>query len=373
MKRYEKKNEDGETKRGRGGLFRGKRKFIVIPVLLLLIAGGIAAFLFRDRLFPPKEAEEEKIEEPKPVKAPVQYKLQKEVEVLALPAGDHVLVYDATPEEPPFAREEEETAEAELLSSVEPENPAEEDGEEPAEEPEEEEEPEVTAIGYRYEGVKNAAGLALAYATLLTTEDMGFRLVNEELREPTEEDTLPDFTAAEGEALLFLELPLPEDADETTEPQAVAMRLSWEEGICTVLLDIVPVPEELRPENGPQQTITFSEAVDRFKAMHPSVLGLPGDSMESYQVYSMNGMVLINDQPCMHLDVYSVDETTQTNVMAGCYYISSDGTRLYELNPVTNIMTELAGAPTVVLGGLTQTLDTAKEAADSEIPEEPVD
>lgn len=358
-----KKNKEGDEKRrfGLKSLFQGKRKFIVIPILLLLVAGSVTVFLFRDRLFPPKEVEEE-IEVPEPIDAPIQYQLKEAYEVLALPAGAHVLVYDATPEEPPFAAEEEsdeDAAEAEKLSAEESEETEEEaDGEDASEEEAEEEEPELTAIGYRYEGIKNAVGMVLAYTSLLTTEDMGFRFVNEELREPEEEE-LPDFEAARGTVYLFQELPEPEETEEATEeteeptgPQGVAMRLDWEEGICTVILDIVPVPEEEKNLPGlgiPYQPITFAEAVDRFKAVHPSVLGLEGDTMESYQVYSMNGMVLINDQPCMHLDVYSVDENTQTNVAAGCYYISSDGLRLYELDTETNIMKELPGIPATVV------------------------
>ena len=72
------------------------------------------------------------------------------------------------------------------------------------------------------------------------------------------------------------------------------------------------------------------------------VLGLSGESMESYRVYSRDGFVKINDQACMRLDVYSYDENQGTNIIAGNFYLSSDGRRLYQFDEVNRKMTELS-------------------------------
>ena len=341
---------------------KGKKKLIIIlaaVLLVLLLAAAAVLFFFRDRLFPPKDVVEEAPPPPPPIEAPIQYALG-DVRVLALPAVNG-LVYDAEPrtfEEVPEVTPQEILMEkmTAIISSatvsanyVEP---------EPEPEPEEGEEEEVSvAVAYRYVELEDPVELVERYAAMLTAEDVGFRMARKDLRPAKNE---PYFGGFAGEVYLTSEVPKPEpeldedgneiEPEEEWKPKAVAMRLEWRGDTCTVTLDLVPVSmvrEPVQygngvPNGGITQAITFSGAVDTVRAMHPSVLGLTGDTMESYRVYSRDGFVKINDQACMRLDVYSYDEHQGTNVIAGNYYLSSDGHRLYQFDEVNRKMTELS-------------------------------
>jgi len=326
---------------------------------VLLVTAAAVLFFFRDRLFPPKDVTEEE-PPPPPIEAPIQYALGDDVRVLALPAGGKSLVYDAEPrtfEEVPEVPPEEIVMEklTAVISAatfsedyVEP---------EPEPEPEEGEEEEVpVAVAYRYVNLADPVEMVERYAAMLTAEDVGFKLAGKDLK-PTKNE--PYFGGFAGEAYLTYEVPKPEpeldedgneiEPEEEWKPVAVAMRLEWRGDTCTVTLDLVPVSMVRAPVEhttavggGFATTLTFSGAVDTVKAMHPSVLGLTGDSMESYRVYSRDGIVKINDQPCMRLDVYSYNETIGANVIAGNFYLSSDGRRLYQFDEVNRKMTELS-------------------------------
>ena len=135
-------------------------------------------------------------------------------------------------------------------------------------------------------------------------------------------------------------------SEDSEERLAVAMRLDWEESRCTVTVELVPAALTVRPQEsstipGFAQTLTFSSAVDKMKSLHPSVLELEGESMEDYRVYSKDGLVLINDQSCMRLDVYKLDEELGTNMAAGNYFLSADGLHLYSFDEKTETVREL--------------------------------
>lgn len=298
----------------------GNKKVIIALAAVIVLA---AVFLLKDRLFSAEDAEEP--EEPTPIEAPGYYKLG-ETQIPAMPAGASMLVYleEPKPLSAAASEEQEDTEEAE----------------EPEETDSADEEETVTLIAYRYEGMTNAASVVAAYAALLTTEDMGFLYAEESLQE-TEE--APDLSAESGSAYLVHRFPKPEGGGER---QAIAMGIRWETGICTVTLEQVPAAMTYPPKSAAQvgnmQAITFSSAVDRIKAISPSVLELDGDSMEMYRVYSRDGLVMINGQSCMRIDIYRVDEKHGTNIIAGNYFLSSDGLHLYRFLSDENSVHELS-------------------------------
>lgn len=335
-------------KKGLKGL-SGKKKILFLLAVLLLVAGAAAAVLVVLHM---KDAapveEEEEIEEPIPIEAPIQYALGEEVTFLALPVGDTVLTYEG---EPVSLMEEAEAAKAAAEPPAEEETPApseeeenSEDGDDAEEEDEskDEEPPEEEAaplIGYRYEGLSDPVAKVSAYASLLLTEDIGFFAVDETLRE-VEEELL--YEGERGTVYLAQRLPKPEEGDR----QAIALRMDWDESACEITAELVPASMTVRPTYntsvGQGAVLTFTGAVETIKALSPSVLELPGDSMEDYHIYARDGLVLINDQSCMRIDIYRHDERVGTNIAEGNYFLSSDGQRLYLLDTKTNTVRELS-------------------------------
>ena len=315
---------DGKKKK------KGKKKLllILIPVLAVAIGAGVFFFL--------KGGEKEEEAPPEPIPIPLEY-LLNEVPITALPVtGEEVLVYqEEVPPEPPAEPEEPEEAPKDGGEDAAEDGEAsggdsEDGGEaEAAPEPEAEEEPGFTRILYRYEGLKNPKSLVTAYAAVMSTEDAGFSLVDETLLriDPPEE------YGASGSLLLARNVPTAEDG---SGGGVHSLLLSWEETSCSVLLDM---PEgrvhDPKPETPP--AAATRRGLSDLKAIHPSKLGLPGESMEAYELIPQEGSVRIagTGSVAMRVNIYG-----EGNQFAGSYFLSNDG-RLYKLDEAANAVVEL--------------------------------
>lgn len=104
-----------------------------------------------------------------------------------------------------------------------------------------------------------------------------------------------------------------------------------------------PVPSppvyaaELRITQPSVQALTVSEAIQRLKSCTPALLGLSGASMEEYEVYAEEGLVLVDSSPCLQLNVYS----STPRQYRGCYLMTVDGAHLYQLDRDVSQVTEL--------------------------------
>lgn len=103
----------------------------------------------------------------------------------------------------------------------------------------------------------------------------------------------------------------------------------------------VPLPPvytaELRITQPSLQALTVSEAIQRLKSCTPALLGLSGASMEEYEVYAEEGLVLVDSSPCLQLNVYS----STPRQYRGCYLMTVDGAHLYQLDRDASQVTEL--------------------------------
>lgn len=350
-----------------------KKLMIIIAAVAVLFVAAAVLFFLKGRN---KEPEVEEILPPEPIEAPIQYALG-DVKFLALPTGEKMLVYDLEAESLlTLAQEARAQAEGDEKEDEPATPPASEEDTNDAEEEtakESEADTPATLIAYRYEGMTDAAGLVQAYVELLTATDLGFLFADETLME-LEEGTQPnereesltmveDPTTGElvpvapppipgvepepepvgGTYWLVQRLPKPEEG----EQQAIALRLAWDETICEVTAELVPAsmtnrPKPSSPIGSYGTTLTFSSAVDTIKTMHPSILELEGESMDGYRIYSRDGLVLINGQSCMRIDIYQRDKSTGTNIAAGNYFISADGLHLYIFNEQEQTVRELS-------------------------------
>ena len=291
--------EEGKKKGGK------KKLLLVLPIVAIAAAAGVFFFL-KGRGAPAEDPLE-------PIAPPVQYLFGETDFAPALPiVGEEVVVYSET---------------------VEPPSPAE--GEE-AQEP--------TATRYTYENLQDPKGLMSAYAALLTQSDAGFSAVNEELQRMD----LPDFEGREasGEEEAVPAATSVHLARNSGEENIIySIQLDWSETSGTVVVDTPegrvtnpPAPEQERP-------LGNGLTVDGFRQLDPSVLGLPGASMDEYQVYVQDGMLLVYGNTCLRISVYAQNSETGTNEIAGSYFLSADGQHVYSYDVANNSVEELEIPP----------------------------
>lgn len=303
--------ENGEA----GGKKKGKKKRMLLIIPVLAAAIGVGAFFLL-------KGGKEEAKPLEPIAIPMEYVLN-ESHITALPVnGDAVLVYqEEIPPEP--AAEPEGDAKTDEAAAD-----GEASGEEAPAGAAAEEEPGFTKILYRYEGLQDPVSLISAYAAVMTTKDAGFSYVDETLLriDPPEEEL-----GARGSLLLARNAPQGENG---TGGGVHSLLLSWEGANCSVTLDM---PEGRVHDPKPE---TASSAAPRrglsdLEALHPSKLGLPGESMDAYKLIPQEGTFRIAGSISTRVNIYSAD-----NQFAGSYFLSADG-KLYKLDEAVNGVVEL--------------------------------
>lgn len=125
----------------------------------------------------------------------------------------------------------------------------------------------------------------------------------------------------------------------------LTVELTWSEGTMVVVCDQaegrVTSPPLEQGSMTPGASMSMSEAVDYLYTLEPSVLGLSGTSMDSYRIYALDGAVMVNNQPCMRLSIYSREGPEQTNEVAGIYLLTRDATHLYQLDEAAGTVKEI--------------------------------
>lgn len=211
-----------------------------------------------------------------------------------------------------------------------------EEAEDTAEEPPKEEQKEEQEgkeeaqmplpVTYQYQGIQDPKTAARAYAVRLTDE-FGYITVDEKMRKAD----LPAVLEDQGEIYLAYKLEQPKEL--------IQVQISWDAASCTV--KFATVEGEIRPE---VRLMSSMEAMDYINSLPPEKLGLTGKSMDEYNVYALDGGVLVDDKPCIRINIYRTLENTNTNEIAGCYFLSSIEKRIYRLDPDTGDIEELDDA-----------------------------
>lgn len=227
---------------------------------------------------------------------------------------------------------------------------------------------EDVRVCFTYTGLSDAGAEAEAYASNLKAEK--FSVVDAEFVRTD----APDYTTTEGTVLLARNIakkeaapaadagkaadasasPDPDkDADASASPSpteeqkdmVLTVELNWSEGTMVVVCDQaegkVTSPPQGQISMTPGASMTMSEAVDYLYTLEPSVLGLSGTSMDSYRIYALDGAVMVNNQPCMRLSIYSREGPDQTNEVAGIYLLTRDGAHLYQLDESAGTVKEV--------------------------------
>ena len=114
-----------------------------------------------------------------------------------------------------------------------------------------------------------------------------------------------------------------------------------------------PPDEEAAPEEEQKPadvdivvSMTTSESINYFRSLPPEALGLPGESMEDYDIFASEHLILVDGVPCKEFHVYSVAGKAGTNSVEGLYLLTQRGARkIYKLDEATNTVTELNWKP----------------------------
>ena len=119
--------------------------------------------------------------------------------------------------------------------------------------------------------------------------------------------------------------------------------------------DGVPAPDNLdetppeEPEKKPVDIVvsmTTSESIDYFRSLPPEALGLPGESMDDYDIFASEHLIMVDDVPCKEFHVYSVSGRAGTNDVQGLYLLTQRGARkIYKLDEATDTVTEINWTP----------------------------
>ncbi len=192
--------------------------------------------------------------------------------------------------------------------------------------PEEGTDPDQQQYVYTYQELPAAGGQTVSdYMARLLEEDSDVQVVDAAggTADP------PDFAAAEGS--LWLAKP------SAQEGSRLSLRLDWTGSGCTVTV-ARPQGAVEAPEPDP---MTNDDAVRYIQSLSPSLLGLDGSSMGKYEIYPVEGAVLVDHTPCLRLQVYYRDPEAETNRVVGIYLLTGDRQHLYKLDQDRSHVSEL--------------------------------
>ena len=192
---------------------------------------------------------------------------------------------------------------------------------------EEAQDEENTTSSYTYTELEAPGELVAQYATLLTGEENGFSVVTEEL----EACDSPDYTAESGSVLLA------KNASESGK--VIQIAVNWSEEGCEI--GVSNPTGNVKEKEPVVETMTVKEAVEFLESLSPAILNLEGNSMAAYNVYPVMGTVMVEEDACIQLNVYSTDNPEHTNHIVGSYLLTGDRSHLYQIGD-NNIVTELA-------------------------------
>lgn len=175
---------------------------------------------------------------------------------------------------------------------------------------------------YTYEKLKASGDAVQTYVELLTGPDNSFTVVDEE----GAETELPSYKTEAGEVLL--------SKASATEGFTFMVKAQWTKETVTVSV--------LRPANAAEaaefEAMTMGDASTFLTKFTPADLGLSGDSMNTYSMYPSEGIVMVDGQGCVRVQVFR-KEANGENLAQGTYLITGDKTKVYRLDEENGVVT----------------------------------
>lgn len=186
-------------------------------------------------------------------------------------------------------------------------------------------EPQCTVLtgedgtSYQYTELEEPAQAVTEYRTALETEYDCVALSAEGTPLSEDQDLAP-----EGELVLTKE--------SDTGTGTFLLALSWNESACTATPSVEEeAPQEENASTVPpsESTMTMQEVTKYFLSLPPARLELSGESLEGCDVFCENGLVLLDDSPCLCVNVY------RSGVILGSYLFDPVSRDVYHLDRST--------------------------------------
>lgn len=306
---------------------KGKKKIIIIvvvAVVLVLAAAGTAAFFLLPKDKGDEEAEKFKVD------FPATYQLND----IVIPALQVVQQEPADSEEAAETEEKEESGEEapkdaeEQQEGSEEEKPAEEDPNRPTWKQ------ESISATYVYHNFPDLLESITQYVAKMTG-GQGYFAVDENMQKKKA-------VAAEGNEG---SCSLAKTGDE--EGTIIHLDIAWMGEDCTVVASSIPgeIKEAIETyessgNSAGKKTLSLLEAKEFIWSLSPSALGLEGDNMRAYQIYTADVDAMVDGQPCIRLSIFKKEETG-ANVSAGEYCLTRTGDKLYRIQKGSNKVTQV--------------------------------
>ena len=296
---------EGKTGKKKGG----KKKLLLIPVALVLVAAiAAAAVLFvlprfgidllnRDKEISP----EEQLEEPIPKKGVEAYTVGEDT-VASL---DTVLV----------------EGDGELIALRSPGKPKEDSS---------------TGVDDRFTYIyelNSFADIMNRYLDYLLDGEQGFKITDETYLVQEERPEILD-----EEGVLVLVRPA------TEEGHLFQLVIGWSKASANLAVRVSSPEGKLSYQVGEKEENDWSEPssvsmqMEQLRSMPPSQLGLPGDSMEDYTIFPIDGFVKVDGLDCRRFNVYDKNDPGS---ITGTFFFSVDQQHVYVLDPSTNTVSTI--------------------------------
>lgn len=289
--------EGGENTKKKGG----KKKLLLIPVALVLVAAIAAAVVlfvlphFGINLLGGGDSSQQ-LEEPIPKKGVEAYTVGEDT----VPSLDTVLV----------------EGDGELIALR---SPGKSKGD------------SSTGVDDRFTYIYELTSFATVvdrYLDVLLGSEQNFSITDDTYLVQEERPELQD-----AEGVLVLVRPA------TEEGRLFQLVIGWSQASANLAVRVsspegkLSYPKKETEDNNPQEPSSVSMQMDQLRSMSPAHLGLPGDSMEEYTIFPVDGFVKVNEQDCRRFNVYEKDNPGS---IAGTYFFSVDQEHIYVLNPSDN-------------------------------------
>lgn len=298
MKKAKKEKTEKAGKKG------GKKKILLIPVILLLVAAIAAAAVFVvlprfgiNLLGGGDSGDSSSLEEPLPKKGIETYAVGEDTAT----ALDTILL----------------EGEGELIALR---SPGKTKGDSSGE--------ADVRYTYIYE-LTNPAEVMNRYLDTMLGGEEGFSLTDEKYLILDERPELQD---AEGVLILA--------RASVEEGRVFQLVIGWSQASANLAVRVstaegkVTKPE---PEKKPEPS-SVSEQMENLRGMTPGQLGLPGDSMDAYTIFPVDGFVKVDGKECRRFNIYN---TENPGSILGTYLLSTDQQHIYMLDPVTNTVSTI--------------------------------
>ncbi len=295
MKKAKKaKAENAENPKKKGG----KKKLLLIPLALVVVAAVAAAVVlfvlprFGIQLLG-GEDDSPQLEEPLPKKGVQEYVVGEDVTI----SLDTIL----------------EEGEGELIAMR---------------SPQKRQDDVDDKFTYIYE-LTSFAPVVDRYLDILLGSEQGFTMTDETYLALEERPELQD---AEGALMLV--------RPSAVEGHLFQVVIGWSQASANLAVRVSSPEASIRQpekESKPEPS-NVSTQMEQLRAMTPAQLGLPGDTMDSYTIFPVDGFVKVDGQDCRRFNIY---EKNNMGVIAGTYFFSVDQQHIYVLNSSDNTVSTI--------------------------------